>query len=239
MKFEQLSYASGEETFAGRLFLPKVRARRPGILVCHDGAGPGAHAWERARRLAGLGYVAYAPDFLGGPYPDRPTHIAAIQNLVREPSRLRERAGAALAALRTHPRTDAARTAAIGFCFGGTVALELARGGADIGCAVSFHGGLSSPKPAKGGDIRAALLVCAGASDPFIGPDTRATFQAEMDAANADWQMIVYAGAKHGFTNPQVDSTNNPGSAYHRRADERSWAAMRHSLSEAFDELTS
>jgi dienelactone hydrolase len=234
MTSENLSYSIDGETFAGRLFRPRADGARPCVLVCHEGPGPGEHAWTRARHLADLGYLAFAPDFLGGPFPDRETHVNAIRSLVADPSRLRRRAIAALETVRLLPEADRDRTAAIGFCFGGTVALELARSGADVATVVSFHGGLGSPAPAEPGSIRAAVLVCAGAADPFIGMDDRRAFEEEMTRAAADWQMIVYSGALHGFTNPDINPDVHRGSAYDARADRRSWAAMRQALKEAF-----
>lgn len=232
---ENLSYSIDGETFVGRLFRPQVDGARPCVLVCHEGSGPGEHSWTRARRLADLGYLAFAPDFLGGPFPDRETHVNAIRSLVGAPSRLRRRAVAAFETLRLLPEADGSRTAAIGFCFGGTVALELARSGADVAAVVSFHGGLGSPTPAEPRSIRAAVLICTGAADPFIGIDERRAFEEEMTRAGADWQMIVYSGALHGFTNPNIDPDMHRGSAYDARADRRSWSAMRHFLGEVFN----
>lgn len=233
---ETLSYSVDGETFAGRLFRPHVNARRPCVLVCHGGSGPGEHAWTRARQLADLGFLAFAPDLLGGPFRDRDTHVSVLRSLVGDPLRLRRRALAALEALRRLPQADPARTAAIGFCFGGTVVLELARSGADIMAVVSFHGGLVSSAPAEPGSIRAAVLVCAGAADPFVSADERRAFEAEMTRAAADWRMIVYSGALHGFTDRNSSPTVQPGCAYDARADRRSWSAMREILDEVFDE---
>src|SRR6185312_4679814 len=137
MTLEMLSYSIEGETFGGRLFLPRADAPRPCVLVCHGGTGPNEHTWARARRLADLGYVAFAPDLLGGPFLDRETHVNVLRSLVADPLRLRRRAIAALEVLRLLPEADHARAAAIGFCFGGTVVLELARSGADIATVVS------------------------------------------------------------------------------------------------------
>lgn len=231
-----LSYSIDGETFGGRLFRPKADVPRACVLVCHGGSGPNEHAWTRARRLSDLGYVAFAPDLLGGPFPDRQTHLSVLRSLVAEPLRLRRRAIAALDALRTLPQADRTRAAAIGFCFGGTVVLELARSGADIAAVVSFHGRLGSSAPANPGSVRASILVCAGSADPFVGADERQAFETEMTRAGADWQMIVYSGALHGFTEANVNHTAHPGCAYDGRADRRSWIAMRQVFREVFDE---
>lgn len=234
MTCETLNYSIDGETFGGRLFCPRADSPRPCVLVCHGGSGPGDHAWTRARRLADLGYLAFAPDLLGGPFPDSETHVGALRSLVSDPPRLRRRAIAALEVLRQLPQADPSRAAAIGFCFGGTVVLELARSGADIAAVVSFHGGLGSPAPADPGSIRATILVCTGSADPFVGPDERRAFEAEMTRADADWQMILYSGALHGFTEANLNPSPRRGCAYDARADRRSWGAMRQVFGEVF-----
>ena len=237
MSSETLSYSVDGGTFFGRIFVPHADASRPCILVCHGGSGAGEHEWTRARRLADLGYLAFAPDLLGGPFPDRETHVNVLRSLVSDPFRMRRRAIAALEVLRPLPQADPARAAAIGFCFGGTVVLELARSGADIKAVVSFHGRLGSTAPAEPGSIRASVLVCAGAVDPFVGAGERRAFEAEMTRAAADWQMIVYSGALHGFTDRNLDPAVHRGCAYDARADRRSWAAMRQPFREVFGEV--
>ena len=162
--------------------------------------------------------------------------MTALRSLVSDPLRLRRRATAALEALRQLSQADRARTGAIGFCFGGTVVLELARSGADLAAVISFHGRLATSAPASAGSVRATVLACTGSADPFVGADERRAFEAEMTRARADWQMIVYSGALHGFTEPNVDADPRPGCAYDLRADCRSWAAMREMFREAFGE---
>jgi dienelactone hydrolase len=231
---ENIEYAADERNFAGFLVCNEVRGgRRAGILVCHEGGGLDDHTKDRARMLAELGYVAFAPDLFGEAFTSRQHAISIINGLVEDPPRLRGRANAALQRLKSHPSVDPTRTAAIGFCFGGLAALELARSGADFGCAVSFHGGLQTRSPAKPGDIKASILVCHGALDPFISREARMAFEEEMTTAGADWQMNIYANAKHGFTNRKLDPEKSPGSAYHQPTDERSWTAMRALFDEA------
>lgn len=162
--------------------------------------------------------------------------MTALRSLVSDPLRLRRRATAALEALRQLSQADRARAGAIGFCFGGTVVLELARSGADLAAVISFHGRLATSAPASAGSVRATVLACTGSADPFVGADERRAFEAEMTRARADWQMIVYSGALHGFTEPNVDADPRPGCAYDLRADCRSWAAMREMFREAFGE---
>jgi dienelactone hydrolase len=211
--------------------------RRPAVLVLHEGAGLGEHVRERARRLAGLGYVAFAPDLFGGPFESREQGIAVITGMTADPSGLRRHTDEVLALLKARPEVDPARIAAIGFCFGGWAALEIARGGADLACAVSFHGGLRAAQPAAPGAIKCPILVCTGADDPHVPADQRATFAVEMTAAGADWRLNLHGGAQHGFTDASVDPAKWPGAAYHPLADARSWRAMLDLFGEVFGPL--
>jgi dienelactone hydrolase len=232
---QNIEYAVDGKTFVGCLaFDEDLPHRRPGILVCHEGSGLNEFARERARMLADLGYVAFALDMFGEPFASREHGIAVITGLMKSPQVLRRRASAAYEWLKSHPNVDPSRTAAIGFCFGGLVALELARSGAGLRCVVSFHGALSSIAPCDGAGMNGKVLVCTGADDPFVPAEQRAAFESEMTVAGVDWQMIVYGGARHGFTNKAIDPAKSPGSAYHRSADERSWRAMRDLLDETF-----
>jgi dienelactone hydrolase len=144
------------------------------------------------------------------------------------PEKLRARGQAALNALAALPQVDASRLAAIGFCFGGSVVLELAREGADLKAAVSFHGVLATKHPAASGGVRASVLVCTGADDPLAPPDQVAAFENEMRAAEVrDWQVISYGNTLHGFTNPAADGSMMRTALYNEQADRRSWAAMK------------
>ena len=232
---QNLEYVAEGRTFGGYVIYDETRAgRRPGVQVCHEGAGPSGHVRQRAQRLAELGYAAFAPDLFGETFESRQRGVAVIVGLVQSPTAIRGRLGAALEQLKSHPAVDPARTAAIGFCFGGWAALELARSGADIVCAVSFHGGLHTAAPADPGAVRAKILVCAGAEDPHVPADQRAAFEAEMIRGRVDWQLHLHAYAQHGFTDIGVDPAASPGSAYDALADARSWAAMRMLFDEAF-----
>ncbi len=227
---QQLSYDAGGRTFSGYLATP-TGAPRGGIVVFHGGGGIAPHEHDRIDRLAQLGFAAYAPDLFGEAFADRARGMAVIGALVAEPTELRARAGGALATLAEVARP----VAAIGHCFGGTAALELARSGAAIPAVVSFHGGLATKAPAAPGTIRGKILAVTGAADPFVPAEQRAAFEAEMTAASADWQLLVLADALHGFTVPNVAAA---GCAYSERADRRSWAAMRSLVEEAISELT-
>jgi dienelactone hydrolase len=177
--------------------------------------------------LAELGYVAFAPDLYGERFESREQGMRFIQQLAADAQKLRARARAALQALKALTQVDAARTAAIGYCFGGMVVLEMARDSCDLRCVVSFHGSLQSAQPMAPSNGACKILVCTGADDPFATPAQRATFEEEMKGAGANWQMSIYGNTRHGFTNRQADSMKAPGVAYSELADTRSWRAMR------------
>jgi len=185
---------------------------------------------ERARRLAGFGYVALAADMFG----DRrqASNLQEVATLVgglrAEPDKLRARGRAALAALAALPQVDAGRLAAIGFCFGGSVVLELAREGADLKAVVSFHGVLTTKMPAQPGLVKASVLVCTGVDDPLAPPEQVADFENEMRTGGVkDWQVIAYGNTLHGFTNPAADGSMMRTALYNEQADRRSWASMK------------
>jgi len=204
-----------------------VTGTRPGVLVCHEGPGLDDHAKGRAERLAALGFVAFALDYHGGGRPlPRDEMYAHLGPLMGDPLRTRLRALAGLDVLLGHELTDPARVAAIGYCFGGTMALELARSGADLRCVVGFHSGLGTTRPEDARMIRGSVLVCIGAEDPFVPPDQRLAFEQEMREGGVDWRMNLYGGAVHSFTNERATDTAMQGVAYHRPTDERSWRAM-------------
>ena len=230
MHSELLTYQADGLTLQSRLFVPPGGGRRPGVLVFPEAFGLGEHAIGRAERLAGMGYVALASDLHGdGLLVDGLEEaIGMLQPLFADPSRTRARAGAGLAALAARPEVDAGRIAAIGFCFGGTMALELARSGAEIKAVVGFHSGLGTAAPKSDAKaIKAKVLVCIGADDPFIPPEQRAGFEAEMRDGGVDWQMHLYGGTVHSFTNPEAAKRNKPEAIrYSAEADARSWASM-------------
>ncbi len=223
--FDTIEYEPAGKTFTGIVTSPPTGNRLAGVLVFHGGSGLGDHERERLRALTALGHVAFAPDLFGEAFTDRAHAMRMIGELVGEPARLRERVTGALARLAAHSRVDPARLAAIGHCFGGLAALELARTGADVRAVVSYHGGLAARVPARAGEVRARVLACTGADDPFCPRDARTAFEDEMTAAGVDWQHHVYAGARHGFTVSGIDPAKQPGCAYHELADQRSWRA--------------
>lgn len=207
---------------------------RPGILLAHGGAGLDQHARQQARGYAALGYIVLACDMFGdGVTGDRDRILTCLTGLRDNPALMVRRAQAGLAALSGCQGMDG-RVAAVGFCFGGLVVLTLARSGEPIAAAVSIHGSLATGSPAQSGQVRARLLACHGAKDPHVPLADVTAFAAEMDRAGADWQLIMYGGAQHGFTHTQATPGAIPGVAYDRLADNRSFAATGSFLAETF-----
>jgi dienelactone hydrolase len=234
MQTRTLDYRDGALRLSGLLVRDDKRAgMRPGIVLFPDARGIGKHVIDRAHRLAELGFVALAADPYGDGAQARDTPHAweLMGNLRSDVTRWRGRAKAALDALSCQENVDQARLAAVGFCFGGTTALELARSGAPLAGVVSFHGGLGSPKPDDARNIKAKVLVCHGAMDSFVPPAQLAAFEEQMSKTNVDWQVHVYGGTMHAFTNPGVDVE---GMAYNAVADRRSWNAMLTLFEEVF-----
>lgn len=236
MQTQDVRYTEGGVEFLGYLaFDETVRDKRPGVLVCHEGLGLGEHIMERTRRIAEFGYVAFAADMFGGrrQVSDLQEMSKLLGGLRNDLPTLRTRGRAALATLASFPQVDVTRLAALGFCFGGSVALELARDGADLKAVVSLHGVLSTNGPAEAGRVKASVLVCTGADDPLAPPDQVATFENEMRAANVrDWQVISYGNTKHAFTNPIAGPSTMRGTLYSEQADRRSWVAVQNFLEE-------
>jgi dienelactone hydrolase len=229
MQTRDIDYAADGATMRGFLAFNEQAGPRPGVLVFHEGLGLGDFAMEKARQLAVLGYVAFAADMFGERRQARNLQEVAtvVGGLRAEPERLRARALAALATLAALPQVDRTKLAAIGFCFGGSVVLELARSGAELKAVVSFHGVLATKLPASEGQVKASVLVLTGAEDPLAPPDQVAAFEAEMRAAEvADWQVVSYGNTLHGFANPAADGSMMRTAMYHPQSDRRSWAAM-------------
>jgi dienelactone hydrolase len=237
MKTETLDYSNGETTSRGYLATPERSGKRPGIIVCHEAPGLDENPKRRARMLAELGYVALAVDMYGGGKVGVGEEAGKLMAEVRsEPGRVRRRARAALDALAKQPGVDTTWLAAIGYCFGGFTALELARTGAPMVGVVSFHGLLTPTDPAAPGGIKGKLLICTGSADPLVPPPQVLGFEEEMTKAGVDWQVITYSKAKHAFTNPHADKLNRPGFGYDANADRRSWDHMRGFFAEVFGE---
>lgn len=236
VKTEVVEYRDGEQVCEGYLaWDDAVAGKRAGVVVVHEWMGLGDYAKRRAREIAALGTVVFAADIYGKGIRAKDFKEAGqlAGKFKGDLPLLRSRARAALAVLEKDPRVDASRLFALGYCFGGTTALELARSGAPLAGAVSFHGGLSTKDPADAKAIKGRVLVLHGAADPYVPPAEVAAFKKEMDDARVDWQLVEYAGAVHSFTNPDSGSDPSKGAAYDARADRRSWEAMKSFLAEA------
>ena len=237
VKTQTVEYKDGDVTLEGYLaYDDALKGKRPGVLVVHEWTGLGSYVKMRAEKLAQLGYVAFAADIYGKGIRPKNRDEAATQAGIYRKDRplMRRRAQAGLSVLAANSMVDSKKLAAIGYCFGGGTALELARSGADLAGVVSFHGNLDTPDPADAKNIKCKILVQHGASDHSVTPDAVAAFQKEMNDAGVDWQFTAYSGAVHGFTNPENGADTSKGVAYNERADARSWAAMKQFFDEIF-----
>jgi len=232
-----IDYKQGDTTLEGYLaYDDSISGKRPGVLVVHQWMGLTDYEKQRAEQLAQLGYVAFCADIYGKGVRPKDTSEAGAQADKYKSDRalLRARVNAGLAELEQSGLVDPARVAAIGYCFGGTTVLELARSGANLAGVLSFHGGLDSPAPADGKNIKCKVLVCHGADDPFQKPADLAAFEDELRQASVDWVLIKYGGAVHSFTQPMAGNDNSRGAAYNERADKRSWRDMKNFFAEIF-----
>lgn len=239
LRTETVEYKHGDLVLQGYLaYDDALRGKRPGVIVVHEWWGLNDFVKKRAEQLAALGYVVFAIDMYGkGVRPKDAKEARDLATLYRNDRKLmRGRAMAGLDFFKKHPRVDPTMIAAVGYCFGGTVVLEMARVGADLRGVVTFHGGLDTPNPVDAKNIKAKVLVLHGADDPFVPKEQVLAFQDEMRKAAVDWQMIFYGGAVHSFTNPSAGNDPSKGSAYHEKADTRSWEAMSLFLEEVFEE---
>lgn len=237
IKTESIQYKQGDQVLEGYLAYDASRkGKLPGVLVVHEWMGLDDYAKSRARELAAQGYVAFAADIYGKGVVVKDLKQAAELAGKYKSDRplLRERIRAAYDVLAKDQHVNPDQIAAIGFCFGGTTVLELARSGAPVKGVVSFHGGLDSPTPQDAKNIKAKILVLHGAIDPFVKPAEVAGFQKEMDDAKVDYQLISYANAVHKFSNPEAGSNVASGAAYNPVVEKRSFAAMGQFFQELF-----
>ena len=233
---QTISYSFGEASFEGYLVWDdSMKGKRPGILVVHEWWGLNEYARSRAEQLAELGYVAFAVDMYGKGKVTIHTEEASewAKLTTKNLDEWGGRAEAGLNLLQANPNVDPTRLAAIGYCFGGATVMQLVYGGAPVKGVVSFHGSLPLPPESESTSHSAKVLIAHGASDPFVAKEHIGKFKAALDRAEIDWQMILYSGAQHSFTNPSADQYNLKGAKYHLKADQRSWKHMQ----QFFDEL--
>ena len=234
---ESVAYRDADATLRGYLVWDdSVQGKRPGVIVVHEWWGLNAYARKRAEMLAKLGYVAFAADMYG---EDKVTEHAEqasewMKQITANVERWRKRALIALEILRKHELVDPSQIAAIGYCFGGATVMQLAYAGADLNGVVSFHGSLPLPTNQQAAAIKAKVLVAHGYADGFIPAKRVADFKAALEKAGVDWQLHVYGGAKHGFTNPNAGRYGIENVRYDETADRRSWQAMQLFFREIF-----
>jgi dienelactone hydrolase len=237
MKAQPLAYSDSRTNFIGHLVWDDSwDGARPGVLVFPEAFGLGEHARARANRLAQEGYVVLAADLHGEGrlYTDLADVRPVIQTLYNNREEWRSMATAAFQALTAQPLVARDRIGGIGFCFGGTTCLELARTGAAVRAITTFHSGLIPALPQDAGRMRAQVLVCHGAEDPLVSIEDIQHFMAEMRREQADWQFVYHGNAVHSFTEPAADARGMPAFSYSEKAASRSWAAMLHLFRETF-----
>lgn len=234
-----VEYTHDGQTLRGFLaYDDAMEGERPGVLVVHEWWGLNDYPKARARQLADAGYVAFAVDMYGdGRVASTPAEAGGLAGRFRGNVELtRARAAAGLEVLKEHEAVDDDRLAAIGFCFGGTVCLQLAYSGADVDAVVSFHGGLTPPAAKDDENIDAEFLILHGAADTHVPDDQVRAFKRALDRADVDWTFIEYSDAEHAFSNPEAEDSELDGVDYDERAAEQSWRHMLMFLEDAFDE---
>ena len=238
----EVSYMQGDTVMKGFVaYDDEIETVRPGILVIHEWWGHNAYARKRARMLAELGYTALAVDMYGdGQTADHPEDAGKFSSAVGGNLPLaKARYEAALETLKQQPGVEADKIAAIGYCFGGGILLNMARMGTDIDGIVSYHGSLATASPAQKDDIKTRIRVFNGADDPFVKPEQIEAFKKEMESAGADYKLVNYPGAVHSFTNPDADAYGkkfNLPLAYNEKADKDSWQQTQEFFHEIFAE---
>jgi dienelactone hydrolase len=234
MQTKDITYSDNGKTLTGYLADGSSGRKAPGILVCHQGGGLRDHEKERARMLAGLGYVAFALDMYGEVAKEREDAMRLLNGVTQNQALWGGRIRAGLAQIKAQPNVDSKRLAAIGFCFGGMTVIEAVRATDELSCVVAFHPGLTHLPESDPRKVTGKVMVCAGQKDPLIPDDARNRFLKLMREADADLQYINYSRAGHSFTDKSIAEFNIPNFEYDADTDRRSWAAMRGLFDESF-----
>lgn len=235
VKTQTVQYQDGDQVLSGFIaYDDSLPGKRPGVLVVHEWWGLNDYVKRRTQMLAELGYVAFAADMYGD---NRVTAHAAdaqgwMKQITENQDAWQRRALAGLEALKQSDKVDEGHLAAIGYCFGGATVMQLAYAGANLDGVVSFHGSLPVATPDQQKTIKSSILIAHGDQDSHVPPERVTAFQQALDAAEADWQMVSYGGAKHGFTNPDAGGYGIDSLAYDPKADIRSWSLMQSFLTE-------
>ncbi|MGB5202305.1 MAG: dienelactone hydrolase family protein [Sedimenticolaceae bacterium] len=239
MQQEAVSYKDGDVELKGYLFWDDAfTGKRPGVLVAHEWWGLNDYAKLRAEMLAETGYVAFAADMYGDGKITRHADEAKgwMEQISSNAEAWQRRANLALAQLKAHPKVDAERLAAIGYCFGGATVMQMAYAGADLAGVLSFHGALPPATPEQAARVKARVLVAHGDADGLIPAERIQAFKQALSQASVDWEMDIYGGAKHSFTNPYADGYGMEALAYQEAADQRSWLRALAFLEDIFEQ---
>jgi dienelactone hydrolase len=237
VKTQEIEYEQGGTPLQGFLALPDGSGKRPGVLVIHEWWGHNAHARNQAKKLAQAGYVAFALDMYGkGKVATHPKDAAAfMKEVTNDPDVVAARFNAALDTLKKQERVDPEKIAVVGYCMGGTIALGMARAGADVDAVATFHAGVKpTGAPAEKGKFKPRVLVQTGGEDPMIPKEQVVAFEQEMKAAGVDAQVVTYPKAKHSFTNPEAEKAGMDALAYDATADKESWKKLTSFLKKTF-----
>jgi dienelactone hydrolase len=232
----EVRYQADGLALVGTLAIPEGEGPFPGVLIAHEGPGLDDIQRHRASDIAELGYVGFALDYHGGlsPFAARESMMERLGELRTDPDRTRALGLAGLEVLCNEPSVDSTRIAAIGYCFGATVALEVGRSGADVRAIVGFHPGLTNIRPDDSRNITGRVLMCIGTDDPIVPLEHRVEFEAEMRNAGVRYDIHLYGGVQHSFTHPYASLAGVPGVAFDERAAVSSWNSMRDLFTEVF-----